>query len=40
MPKLLTPEQVAAFHRDGFVAPLRVLSPVETAAYRRRFENY
>ena len=40
MPKLLTPEQVAAFHRDGFVAPLRVLSPVETAAYRQRFEDY
>jgi len=40
MPKLLAPEQVAAFHRDGFVAPLRVLSPDETAAYRRRFEDY
>ena len=36
MPKLLDPEQVVAFHRDGFVAPLRVLSLGETAAYRVR----
>ncbi len=40
MTKLLDPEQVAAFHRDGFVAPVPVLSPREAAAYRRRFENY
>ncbi len=40
MPKLLDPEQVAAFHRDGFVAPVSALSPGETATYRRRFENY
>ena len=40
MPKLLTPEQVAAFHRDGFTAPVRVLSPAETVAYRQRFEDY
>lgn len=40
MPKLLDPEQISAFHRDGFVAPVAVLSREETAAYRRRFEDY
>jgi ectoine hydroxylase-related dioxygenase (phytanoyl-CoA dioxygenase family) len=40
MPKLLDQEQVAAYHRDGFLAPVAVLSPEETAAYRRRFEHY
>jgi ectoine hydroxylase-related dioxygenase (phytanoyl-CoA dioxygenase family) len=40
MPKLLDQQQVAAFHRDGFVAPIGVLSAEEAAAYRRRFEKY
>jgi hypothetical protein len=40
MPKLLDPEQLAAFRRDGFVAPVCALSPGETAAYRQRFEDY
>jgi non-haem Fe2+, alpha-ketoglutarate-dependent halogenase len=40
MPKLLDADQVAAFHRDGFVAPVAVLSAQETAAYRQRFEDY
>ena len=40
MPKLLDPEQISAFHRDGFVAPIAVLSQQETAGYRRRFEDY
>lgn len=40
MTKLLDPEQIGAFHRDGFVAPVAVLSPEETADYRRRFEDY
>ena len=40
MPKLLDPEQISAFHRDGFVAPIAVLSQQETAEYRRRFEDY
>lgn len=40
MSKLLAAEQVSAFHRDGFVAPIAVLSREETAAYRRRFEDY
>jgi len=40
MPKLLGPDQIAAFHTDGFVAPMRVLGSDETADYRRRFESY
>jgi ectoine hydroxylase-related dioxygenase (phytanoyl-CoA dioxygenase family) len=40
MPKRLAADQVAAFHRDGFVAPIAVLSERETAAYRQRFEDY
>lgn len=40
MPKLLDPRQVADFHRDGFVAPVNVLSATEARAYRRRFERY
>ena len=40
MPKLLDTEQISAFHRDGFVAPIAVLSQQETAGYRRRFEDY
>jgi len=40
VPKRLDPQQVNAFHRDGFFAPVAVLSAEETAAYRRRFEDY
>ena len=40
MPKLLDTEQIADFRRDGFIAPLAVLSLDETAAYRQRFEDY
>ena len=40
MPKRLDPQQVAAFQRDGFVSPIRVLSEDQAAAYRRRFEDY
>lgn len=40
MPKSLDPEQIEAFHRDGFLAPIAVLSAEETAGYRRRFEDY
>lgn len=37
-PKTLTPEQVAAFNRDGYVKPLRALSPDEVAKHRADFE--
>ena len=40
MPKLLDNRRVMDFERDGFVAPLRVLTDGEAAAYRRRFEDY
>ena len=40
MPKLLDAQQVSAFRRDGFVAPIRVLSRDEALGYRRRFEHY
>ena len=40
MPKALGPDQVDAFRRDGFVAPVPALSPEQAAAYRRRFEDY
>ncbi len=40
MPKLLSDEQVAAFRRDGFLFPQRVM-PAETArGYRQRLEDY
>ena len=40
MPKLLDAQQVSDFHRDGFVAPVGVMSAEEAADYRRRFEHY
>jgi ectoine hydroxylase-related dioxygenase (phytanoyl-CoA dioxygenase family) len=40
MPKLLDERQVTAFHRDGFVSPVPVLTQEDAGAYRRRFEDY
>jgi ectoine hydroxylase-related dioxygenase (phytanoyl-CoA dioxygenase family) len=40
MPKLLTEDQVGRYRKDGFVAPLRVLTAAEAANFRRRFEAY
>jgi ectoine hydroxylase-related dioxygenase (phytanoyl-CoA dioxygenase family) len=40
VPKLLSENQVSAFHRDGFVSPVPALSAADAAAYRRRFEDY
>ena len=36
----LTPQQVADYHRDGFVFPVRVLSTDEAAYYRRCLETH
>lgn len=36
----LTPEQVAAYHRDGYVFPIRVLGAEEAAYYRRCLETH
>ena len=39
MTKLLTPQQVEEYSRDGFVSPVRVLSPAQAAEYRRELES-
>ena len=36
----LTPEQVSAYHRDGYVFPLRVLESQDAAYYRRCLETH
>jgi hypothetical protein len=36
--KSLSPDAVAQYHRDGFLFPIRALSPAEAAAYRARLE--
>ena len=38
MPKRLTPAQVAAYERDGFVFPVDVLTPDEVRACRGELE--
>jgi ectoine hydroxylase-related dioxygenase (phytanoyl-CoA dioxygenase family) len=40
MPKLLTPEQIAQFERDGFVSPVRVMSEAAAAELRARLEEF
>lgn len=40
MPKSLTSDQLAAYQRDGFIAPVPALSANETAQFRTRFEAY
>ena len=40
MPKVLSPAEVEAFERDGFVAPVRAISPERAAHYRRRLEAF
>lgn len=40
MLKHLSSEQVAYYRENGFVAPIAALSAQETAAFRRRFEEY
>jgi hypothetical protein len=36
----LTPQQVEAYHRDGYVFPLRVLESQDAAYYRRCLETH
>ena len=38
--RLLSPEQVARYRRDGFLFPIPVLSPTEAAEYRHRLEAF
>ncbi len=40
MPKLLSPEQVAAYERDGFVFPVDALHPDEVRALRAELESW
>lgn len=40
MPKALSADQVAQYHRDGFVAPVRAMDDAEALSFRRRFEAY
>ena len=40
MPKRLTPEEIAGFARDGFVAPVRVVPAERALYYRRRLEAF
>ncbi len=40
MTKLLTEDQIRHYRGDGFIAPLRVLTPATAADFRRRFEAY
>lgn len=40
MPKALSADQVAQYHRDGFVAPVRVMDDAAALAFRRKFEAY
>ena len=36
----LTPEQVSAYHHDGYVFPVRVMEPEDAAHYRRCLETH
>jgi len=38
MPKVLSEEQVYAYHRDGFVGPIDLLTTAEAAELRRKIE--
>jgi non-heme Fe2+,alpha-ketoglutarate-dependent halogenase len=40
MPKVLSPAQIEAFERDGFVAPVRAISPERAAYYRQQLESF
>ena len=40
MPKHLTDAQIAQYHRDGCVFPMRALSPAEVAVARRKLEDF
>ena len=39
MPKVLSDSQVREFEQQGFLSPVRVMSPERAATYRARFES-
>lgn len=40
MPKILSPNQVEGFRKEGYVAPVRVISTERAAAIRQRLEEF
>src|ERR1700722_10652592 len=40
MPRILSPAQISAFERDGFVTPVRAISEERALYYRRRLEAF
>ena len=40
MPKLLTSSHIQSFNDLGFVSPIRIMSPLQAADYRRRLEAF
>ena len=40
MPRLLTDDEVARYHRDGFLSPVTAMDAATAARYRARFEEY
>ncbi len=40
MSKALSAEQIEQYHRDGFIAPVRVMDAKTAADFRRKFEAY
>ena len=40
MPKILSEEAVKAYHRDGYYAPVRVMSEADAARYRAALETH
>jgi ectoine hydroxylase-related dioxygenase (phytanoyl-CoA dioxygenase family) len=40
MPRILTPQQVEAYHRDGAVWPVRVMPEADALTYRRALESH
>ena len=40
MPKVLSPAQIEAFERDGFVTPVRAMSDQRALYYRNKLESF
>lgn len=40
MPKILSPDQIEGFRKDGYVSPIRVISTERAAAIRHQIEEF
>jgi non-haem Fe2+, alpha-ketoglutarate-dependent halogenase len=40
MPRMLSPAQIAQYHEQGFISPIRVMSAAAAGEYRSRLEAY